>query len=197
MTLDPMTHEFDRGNPVVFVENGHVRATSLDVAKYFGKRHADVVRAVRALIAAEPGLDKRTFAFIEYTDDQGRSRPLVNMDRDGFTLVAMGFTGRDALHFKWAYIQAFNQMETQLNTTGEPPFLTRDFPNWPPNEMRVKRGVADLYRMSYGPLAAQWIMPQLGFPIPPRKLVEFGRQLLLDLDGSPVPTDLPDPGLSH
>ena len=32
------------------------------------------------------------------------------MNRDGFSL-AMGFTGKKALEWKWQYIKAFNQME--------------------------------------------------------------------------------------
>ena len=36
------------------------------------------------------------------------------MNRDGFTLLAMGFTGKDALEWKLKYIRAFNMMEEQL-----------------------------------------------------------------------------------
>jgi hypothetical protein len=55
------------------------------------------------------------------------------------------------------------------------------FPEWPMDEMRTKRGVADMYRMTYGAMAAQWIMPQLGFPIPPIETVEHGRQFTMTL----------------
>jgi hypothetical protein len=61
----------------------------------------------------------------------------------------------------------------------------REFPDWPLEELRTKKGTADLYRMVYGPLSAQWIMPQLGFPTPPRELVDLGRQLGLALEGLP------------
>lgn len=36
------------------------------------------------------------------------------LTRDGFTLLAMGFTGKKALQFKIAYIEAFNKMERML-----------------------------------------------------------------------------------
>lgn len=36
------------------------------------------------------------------------------MNRDGFTLLAMGFTGKSALQFKLKYIEAFNEMERQI-----------------------------------------------------------------------------------
>lgn len=52
----------------------------------------------------------------------------------------------------------------------------RPFPDWPMEEMRTKRGVVDLYRLTYGPLAAQWISPQVGFPTPPIETVDVGRQ---------------------
>lgn len=44
------------------------------------------------------------------------------MNRDGFTLLAMGFTGKDALEWKLKYIQAFNEMEAKLNN---PEFLVK------------------------------------------------------------------------
>lgn len=61
----------------------------------------------------------------------------------------------------------------------------RDFPDWPLEELRTKKATADLYYKVYGPLSAQWIMPQLGFPPPPRHLVEIGKQLGLLLEGLP------------
>jgi Rha family phage regulatory protein len=187
MTFEDMPSPEGDSNPVVFIDYGQVRATSLDVAAYFGKRHADVVRSIRALLEAEPGFNERTFALIECVDDRGRRQPAFTMNRDGFTLVAMGFTGPNALRFKWAYIQAFNQMESQLHTSqgvGVAPSLAhREFPDWPLDEMRTKKGVTDMYRMAYGPLSAQWIMPQLGFPTPPETMIELGRQLLLNLIG--------------
>ena len=43
------------------------------------------------------------------------------MNRDGFTLLAMGFTGQKALKFKLKYIEAFNQMEELLKTQSNLP----------------------------------------------------------------------------
>jgi hypothetical protein len=60
-----------------------------------------------------------------------------------------------------------------------PPVDKRAFPDWPTDEMRAKRGVVDMYRMLYGTISAQWISPQLGFPIPPHDMIERGRQLPL------------------
>ena len=95
--------------------NGTVRASSLEVAERFGKRHADVLRAIDDLIS-QLETTQRNFAFSEYRDPTGRALRCVTMDRDGFTLLAMGFTGADALKWKLAYIQAFNAMEATLAT---------------------------------------------------------------------------------
>ena len=52
----------------------------------------------------------------------------------------------------------------------------RPFPQWSMEELRTKRGTVDMYRLLYGTMAAQWLSPQLGFPVPPVELVENGRQ---------------------
>jgi prophage antirepressor-like protein len=57
----------------------------------------------------------------------------------------------------------------------------RLFPDWSMEEMRTKRGIVDMNRMLYGIMAAQWIAPQLGFPVPPVELIENGRQMRMVL----------------
>ncbi|WP_198672083.1 BRO-N domain-containing protein [Pseudogemmobacter bohemicus] len=57
----------------------------------------------------------------------------------------------------------------------------RPFPDWSMEEMRTKRGIVDMYRLLYGIMPAQWIGPQLGFPVPPVELVENGRQMRMVL----------------
>lgn len=57
----------------------------------------------------------------------------------------------------------------------------RPFPLWSMEEMRTKRGTVDMYRLLYGIMAAQWLSPQLGFPVPPIELVENGRQMKMIL----------------
>jgi phage regulatory protein, rha family len=61
--------------------------------------------------------------FVEstYVNRQGHEQPMYYMNRDGFTLLAMGFTGRDAMRFKLEYIEAFNQMDELIrNESGLP-----------------------------------------------------------------------------
>lgn len=57
----------------------------------------------------------------------------------------------------------------------------RAFPDWPLEEMRTKRGVVDMYRLTFGNQAAQWVSPKLGFPMPPLDVIDHSRQLSLML----------------
>lgn len=131
--------------PVVKLSSeGQVLTTSPDVAAFFQKRHADVLRAIERLMVdlaehaeVDPELNdqgerdaadhKRKSAFMLTTDffqpievEVGAGNGAIRRDRayaltrDGFSLLAMGFTGRQALAFKLAYIAAFNLMEAKL-----------------------------------------------------------------------------------
>ena len=88
--------------------------TSNNVADVFIKRHADVLRAVKNLITELPETHQRNFALVDFIDKNGEKQPCYNITRDGFTLLAMGFTGKKALTFKLAYIDQFNKMEQAL-----------------------------------------------------------------------------------
>jgi hypothetical protein len=80
---------------------------------------------------------------------------------------------------------------TPRATIEPPPYPEgRVFPEWPLEEMRTKGNMVSLYRLTYGPPAAQWIMPQLGFPMPPKHLITEGKQLSFMLV---TPTDEPAP----
>lgn len=97
--------------PIVFIDNGEVFANSRDVAVYFGKEHRNILRDIEKLI----GEGVLKFEHTPYIDPQnGQTYKSYNMDRDGFTLLAMGFTGKKALKFKLAYINQFNAMEAEL-----------------------------------------------------------------------------------
>lgn len=105
-------------HPVVFEMNGNIFANSRDVASYFEKEHRNVLRDVDRLIEQEPALaqgGRLTFEQTQYTDPQnGQTYRSYLMNRDGFTLLAMGFTGAKALKWKLRYIEAFNRMEAEL-----------------------------------------------------------------------------------
>lgn len=94
-------------------ENGTVYATSRQVASDFGKQHGHVLRDIDALIK---DASKIGDMFVEtiILDKYKRKQRAYNITKDGFTLLAMGFTGKKALQFKLDYIQAFNEMEQEL-----------------------------------------------------------------------------------
>lgn len=103
----------------MYAKGGAVYASSRDVAAFFGKQHTHVLRDIRALIADAPSTASN-FGSSEYRDSTGRTLPAYEMTRDGFTLLAMGFTGKTALAFKVRYIEEFNRMEAQLKAPVQP-----------------------------------------------------------------------------
>lgn len=91
------------------------RVNSLFVAKFFEKNHNDVLRDIRNLDCSEE-FRLRNFAQSSYINEQGKKQPCVEMTRDGFVFLAMGYRGKKAAHFKELYIQRFNEMENFINT---------------------------------------------------------------------------------
>ncbi|MDJ4624399.1 Rha family transcriptional regulator [Salmonella enterica] len=105
--------------PEIRIINGQAVTSSLAVADYFIKRHADVIRKIESLECSTL-FRQRNFAFTSISINQPnggtRKLPCYQITRDGFAFLAMGFTGKRAAQFKEAYINAFNQMEKQLST---------------------------------------------------------------------------------
>ena len=97
---------------------------SRKVAAVFSKRHAHVLDAIRVLLSQLPP-DEHEPNFrpmlIDVPVGQGAVRhdPAFLITRDGFTLLAMGFTGKKALGFKVAYIKAFNAMAAYIKNQRE------------------------------------------------------------------------------
>lgn len=88
--------------------------TSKKIAEVFEKEHRNVLRDIDSL------KDVLNFEQMFYEtnepDSYGRQQRVYQINRDGFSLLAMGFTGAKALEWKVKYIEAFNYMEQQLNT---------------------------------------------------------------------------------
>lgn len=87
--------------------------TSLDVAETFGKEHKNVLKDIRELECSEE-FRRLNFEQSSYINTQNKNQPMYYMTRDGFTILAMGYTGEKAMHFKEAYIRQFNAMEKAL-----------------------------------------------------------------------------------
>lgn len=103
--------------PMITERDGIPVTTSRAVAEQFGKQHKNVIRDIETLISqlkiepATADFAELNFIQIDQPDAQGKPRPAYLLTRDGFTLLAMGFTGAKAVQFKVAYINAFNRME--------------------------------------------------------------------------------------
>lgn len=101
-------------NEIVNIQHRQAVTTSLKIAEVFGKKHKDVLRAIERISADLPEVSRRNFAPRDYTDERGKTWKTYEVNRDGFTLLAMGFTGKKALIFKLQFIEAFNKMEKAL-----------------------------------------------------------------------------------
>ena len=102
--------------------NDQAVTSSLLIAEKFGKEHKHVLDAIRELIkgcaenSADPMFEETT-----YINGQNKQAyPMFLMNRDGFTLLAMGFTGKKAMQFKLEYIKAFNKMEAIIKEQTKP-----------------------------------------------------------------------------
>jgi len=99
--------------PHVIMHHNQLITTSLNLACVFDKPHSDVLKSIRNMDIPEE-FAEGNFSCGSYSDLNSQKRPMYEITRDGFTLLAMGFTGRKAMAFKLAYIEAFNQMDSRL-----------------------------------------------------------------------------------
>lgn len=105
-------------------DNGTLVVDSREVAKNFEKRHDHVLNSIENIITENPGLIEVYFFRGHYKSGTGKSYKRYLMTRDGFTLLAMGFTGKKALEWKLKYIEAFNAMEETIKNNVLPSDLS-------------------------------------------------------------------------
>lgn len=96
-------------NLVTINQNNQAITTSLMVAETFNKQHKNIIQAIQKLEIPQD-FNRLNFQPVKYVDKKGEERPMYEITRDGFTLLAMGFTGSKAMEFKIKYINAFNEM---------------------------------------------------------------------------------------
>lgn len=121
---------------MIFERKEQAVVSSRYIAERFGKRHQEVIYAIESrscdcngkgckkcsnrgyqqlgILQEEINLKShlsKMFIKSYYTDSMNRTQREYLMNRDGFALLAMGFTGKEALEWKLKYINAFNQME--------------------------------------------------------------------------------------
>ncbi|MFX9342743.1 Rha family transcriptional regulator [Acinetobacter baumannii] len=100
-------------NQAVFIQDQQIKTDSLKVAEAFGKNHRDVLKRISSLECPND-FSERNFALANYIDEQGKSRPMYEMTKDGWMFLVMGFTGEKAAQIKIAFINAFNAMALLL-----------------------------------------------------------------------------------
>ena len=192
--------------PKIQIVNNQAVTSSVDVAEFFEKRHDDVLKAIRNIIKKDNEWGLRNFAECEIIRDiplQGqKAMPCYTMTRDGFTMLAMSFTGDKAFKFKITYISAFNAMESQLmgqqklqnvidapSTTADRKDITNLLNTWvkhAPIDYRSARimlnahlGVesAEEIMLSQIPEAVAWLQEQINLhivkPLPGPELTEY------------------------
>ncbi|WP_432739068.1 Rha family transcriptional regulator [Ligilactobacillus agilis] len=106
---------------LVIMHDQQVVTTSLKVAEIFEKEHRDVMKSIRNLTAQNFAV-RKMFGEDSYLNSRNQKQPMYYMNRDGFTLLAMGFTGSKVMEFKLKYIEAFNRMEQALKEQQATPF---------------------------------------------------------------------------
>lgn len=104
--MNDLVFPSERGNPVT---------SSLLVAEKFGKEHKHVLDSIREILRSAEN-SAQFYYSTTYKDSMNRSQEMFIMSRDGFSLLVMGFTGKEAMKFKIEFIQAFNNMEALMKS---------------------------------------------------------------------------------
>lgn len=95
----------------LFNKGGQIVVSSRTIADDFSKRHADVIRAIEEYLTDAEVRSLNCLIESSYIDSKGEARKEYLITRDGFSLLIMGFKGKEALQWKLKYIEAFNKME--------------------------------------------------------------------------------------
>ena len=107
-------------NNLVVLKNKQATTTSLIVSEYFGKRHERIMRDIEDIRLKfnkhKNGVIefKKMFQENSYSDTRNRKQVMYEINRDGFMLLVMGFTGQKAFDIKLKFIEAFNLMEEYI-----------------------------------------------------------------------------------
>lgn len=130
---------------LVEIQSNQVVTTSRQIAETFEKGHNHVLRDILEL---QKDLSNFGQMFFEGTepDSYGREQKIYYMNRDGFTLLAMGFTGKKAFDWKVKYIEAFNAMEKKLHEMPAQPIVREPRPTMTKEEYELRNKEADAER---------------------------------------------------
>lgn len=110
----------------IITQNSQPVTTSRNVADNFEKQHAHVTRDIENFLKEDVSNFGEMFQEGTEPDSYGRPQKVYYMNRDGFSFLVMGFTGKRAIQFKLAYIEQFNQMEKQLIEAAKDSYMIDD-----------------------------------------------------------------------
>ncbi|WP_165653784.1 Rha family transcriptional regulator, partial [Sutterella wadsworthensis] len=115
--------------PAVTIYNGIPTVLSTNIADVFGKRHDHVLRDIESILKTTPEERLNNFIKIDIEKPANLGNGVVKyrayaLTKEGFTFLAMGFTGTKAAQFKWAYIDEFKRMEEALRNPPKPEYIS-------------------------------------------------------------------------
>jgi Rha family phage regulatory protein len=118
LRADGLLHDEDDmiagDRPRLVLADGRFVCDSRDIAAHFSKQHKNVLQSIDKIMEELGEFGRLNFQPISYLDNSSRRQRAFCLTRDGFSILAMGFTGDAALAWKVKYIDAFNAMETEL-----------------------------------------------------------------------------------
>lgn len=118
-TLVPFGNQNDPIH-ISFLDGKVPAVSSIDVARHFSKKHCHVLRDINNLMQVLPPVFiESNFGLNEHKDKIGRTLSAYLLTREAFSLLVMGFTGKAAIRWKLAYIEAFNALEEQASISRE------------------------------------------------------------------------------
>lgn len=158
--LDDMADAVAVIKPSIGVRAGHAICDSLTLAEHFGRAHKNVLREIDRLIE-ECGdeFSRLNFEPSNYVSENGKQYRCFNLTRDGFSMLAMGFTGAMATQWKIKYIDAFNAMEAELKSAAAQVALPAE------TIARIERLEGDLNALTDIVLSAGLPQPEPGFVV--------------------------------
>ena len=146
----------ENSEQLVRIENKQIVTDSRSVAEHFGKAHKHVLETITKLVSGDWPKIGPMFFETTMPDSYGRQQKAYLMNRDGFSLLVMGFTGKKALEWKLKYIEAFNNMEEEL-TNKKTMVIPKDYPS-------ALRALANEYERSQKLLAEnKYMFPKAEF----------------------------------
>lgn len=154
-------------NELVTVYNHQLVTDSRKVAAHFGKRHDHVIRHIETVLRGIPqnGNTPTMYKKVSYVHEQnGQTYSYYLMNRDGFSLLVMGFTGAKALEWKLKFLEAFNAMEKAIKTpqiTPNPHYRTRMIKTAVKDAADTAAMIADVFHVKT-PMAMTAAMQMVG-----------------------------------